>query len=51
VQRFQTGVREVTEFVAEVQAKRTPGDGATMNINGEKLAKVCVKVAMKRLAK
>jgi hypothetical protein len=51
MQRFQTGVREVTEFVAEVQAKGTPGNGATGNFDGKKLAKVCVKVAMKRLAK
>jgi hypothetical protein len=53
VQYVRTGVREVAEFVAEVQAKggRAGGDGDALKTNGKKLAKVCVKVAMKKLAK
>jgi hypothetical protein len=53
VQYVRTGVREVAEFVAEVQAKggRDGGDGDALKTNRKKLAKVCVKVAMKRLAK
>jgi hypothetical protein len=53
VQYVRTGVGEVAEFVAEVQPKggRTGGDGDALKTNGKKLAKVCVKVAMKKLAK
>jgi hypothetical protein len=54
VQYVRTGVREVAEFVAEVQksdglGKRGGSDAAKGN--GKKLAKVCVKVVMKKLAK
>jgi hypothetical protein len=49
-----TGVGNVTEFVAKVQAsdklgKRGKDD--VIKMNGKKLAKVCVQVAMKELAK
>jgi hypothetical protein len=53
VQYVRTGVREVAEFVAEVQAKggRAGGDGGALKTKGKELAKVCVKFAMKRLVK
>jgi hypothetical protein len=53
VQYVRTGVREVAEFVAEVQAKggQAGGDGGALKTKGKELAKVCVKFAMKRLVK
>lgn len=48
---FQSGVREVTTFIADVQASDNGSAGASGKGNGKKLAKVCVKVAMQLLAK
>jgi hypothetical protein len=51
---FQTGVRAVRTFVTEVQMKqrtRTGPRDVGKKVDGKKLAKICVKVAMKRLVK
>jgi hypothetical protein len=54
LQNFQPGVREVKTFFAEVQAKQQNGAdprGVGKKGDGKKLAKICMTVAMKRLAK
>jgi hypothetical protein len=48
---FQTGVREVATFIADIQASDKANIGAVGQGNGKKLAKVYLKVAMQRLAK
>jgi hypothetical protein len=54
LQNFQPGVREVKTFFAEVQAEQQNGAdtrGVGKKGDGKKLAKICMTVAMKRLAK